>query len=68
MQYAKCNQCIHQGYSCRMIMAQAMSLFADLEYLIEYSQTRQTNHICKLKIDYDCENFTPLIEELNNEK
>ena len=59
MQYIKCQNCIHRGYTCQMIMAEAMELCSSLEHTINYAQTRQTEHKCKLKIDYDCENFEP---------
>ena len=57
MQFSKCSDCIHNGNVCKMIMAQAMSLCYTVENIIYYAQTRQTEHKCKLKIDYDCENF-----------
>lgn len=58
MQYSKCQECIHNGNTCKMIMAQAMGLVNQLEYLINYSQTRQTEHKCLFKCCYSCENFT----------
>jgi len=40
-------------------MAQAMTLLDNVQYLVDYSQTRKTESKCILKINYDCENFTP---------
>lgn len=68
MQYIKCKECAHGGNSCQIIMAHAMGTIHDLEYLINISQTRQTNHKCNLKIDYSCENFTPRTKEDTNDK
>ena len=59
MQFSKCVDCIHNGNVCKMIMAQAMCLCTDMENLIDYAQTRKTEHKCKLKIEYNCENFQP---------
>ena len=59
MQFSKCSDCIHNGAICKMIMAETMNLCNTIEYTINYAQTRQTEHKCKLKIDYDCENFEP---------
>lgn len=67
MQYSKCQKCIHNGNTCKMIMAQAMSLIGQIEYLIDYSQTRKTEHKCIFKCSYSCENFTPRKEEKNAE-
>ena len=57
MQYYNCQNCIHKGNVCQMVMAQAMRLLGDIQYLVEYSQTRETEHKCALLIDYDCGNF-----------
>ena len=57
MQYYNCQNCIHKGNVCQMVMAQAMKLLGDIQDLIEYSQTRKTEHKCVLWIDYKCENF-----------
>lgn len=65
MQYSKCQECIHNGKPCKMIMAQAMSLLGQIEYLVDYAQTRKTDSRCELKIDFSCENFTPRKEEEN---
>ena len=57
MQYYNCQNCIHKGNVCQMIMAQAINLLGDIQNLIEYSQTRTTEHRCALLIDYKCKNF-----------
>ena len=57
MQYYKCQKCIHKGNVCQMVMAQAICLLGDIQRLVDYSQTRNTEHNCALSIDYDCENF-----------
>ena len=57
MQYGKCQDCINHGKPCQFVMAQAMNTLYDLVELVNYSQTRQTNARCNLKIDYTCENF-----------
>lgn len=57
MQYSLCNKCIHNGNVCKMVMANAITTLGNLEHLINYSQTRNTEHKCQLKIDYSCENF-----------
>lgn len=59
MQYSKCQECIHNGKPCKMIMAQAMGLISQLEHLIDYSQTRRIEHKCIFKCCCSCENFTP---------
>ena len=45
-------------------MANAIDLCYRTEYLVNYAQTRQTEHKCILQIDYSCNNF----KEKNNEK
>ena len=68
MQYFKCKDCMHKGNVCQMIMAQAIVSFSHLRELIDYSQTRNTEHKCDLKIDLSCENYTPKkVEDLINE-
>ena len=57
MQYYNCQNCIHKGNVCQMIMAQAMNLLGDIQCLVDYSQTRNTEHKCTLLIDYKCGNF-----------
>lgn len=59
MQYSKCIKCINNGYPCKMIMAQAITLLNNIENLVDYSQTRKIENKCILKIDYSCENFIP---------
>lgn len=59
MQYSKCVRCKYNGHPCKIIMAQAMTLLDNVQYLVDYSQTRKTESKCILKINYDCENFTP---------
>ena len=59
MQFSKCSDCIHNGAICKMIMAETMNLCNTIENIIDYAQTRQTEHKCKLKIEYTCENFKP---------
>ena len=63
MQYSKCQKCIHRNRPCQIIMAQAINLLGDIEYLIQYAQTRKIESKCLLKVDYSCENFTPRTEE-----
>ena len=58
MQYIKCRECIYGG-GCQVVMANAMAIIHDLERLIN----AQTAHKCNLKIDYSCENFTPIDKE-----
>lgn len=65
MQYSKCQKCIHNGKPCKMIMAQAINLLGQIEYLVDYAQTRKADSRCELKIDFSCENFTPRKEEEN---
>jgi hypothetical protein len=50
-----------------MIMAQAMGVMWQIEHLIDYSQTRNTEHKCIFKCCYSCENFTPRKEKENAE-
>lgn len=57
MQYYNCQNCIHKGNVCQMVMAQAIHLLSDIQHLVDYSQTRNTEHKCALSIDYKCENF-----------
>lgn len=57
MQYYNCQNCIHKGNVCQIVMAQAMNLLGDIQRLVEYSQTRNIEHKCALLIDYDCGNF-----------
>lgn len=57
MQYYNCQNCIHKGNVCQMVMAQAIHLLGDIQRLVNYSQTRNTEHKCALSIDYECENF-----------
>ena len=68
-QYGKCIKCINNGKKCKIIMAEAISLLAKLERLINYSQS-QKNELekCILKIDFSCENFNPrsLEDNINN--
>lgn len=59
MQFSKCVKCAYNGHPCKFIMANAIVLLNDVQHLIDYSQTRKTKSKCILKIDYDCENFTP---------
>ena len=59
MQYKSCQKCKYQGNRCQMVMAQAMKILSDLEYLIKYAQPRMVEEKCKIRIDYTCENFTP---------
>ena len=66
MQYSKCQRCVYNGHTCKMIMAQVMSVLSGLSHLIEYSQTRKTNARCKPKLNCCCENFTPRKEEKEN--
>lgn len=57
MQYYNCQNCIHKGNVCQMVMAQAIHLLGNIQRLVDYSQTRNTEHKCALLIDYECENF-----------
>ena len=64
MQYSKCIQCIHNGKKCKHIMAEAMSLLGQLQYLIDYSQSNDKDYVkCRLNIEYSCENFSPRDKE-----
>ena len=65
MQYSKCCKCIYNGYPCKMIMAQAITLLGDIARLVDYSQTRKTESKCLLHIDYECVNFKPKMEKEN---
>ena len=57
MQYSKCQKCVYHGNKCQMIMAQAMAILGNIEYLIQYTQPNYAEAKCKIKIDYSCENF-----------
>ena len=70
-QYSNCIKCVNDGKKCKFIMAQAISMLSQLEYLINFSQS-QKNELekCMLKVDFSCENFNPKILEdnVNNDK
>lgn len=67
-QYGKCIKCTNNGKKCKIIMAEAISLLAKLERLINYSQTQNKLERCMLKVDFSCENFNPrsLEDNINN--
>lgn len=66
MQYSKCQECIHNGNKCKMVMAQTMGVIGQIEHLVNYSQTKQTDHKCIFKCCCSCENFSPKAKKLHD--
>lgn len=58
MQFSKCQYCKNNGKKCKHIMAYAISALSQIEYTINYSQSKNTEG-CFLKVSYDCDNFSP---------